>query len=329
MTIPRIKTRQRILALLADAQFHSGTALGEELGISRAAVNKVVQQLTADGLAIHCVTGRGYCLTEPLELLDADQISQQLADSGHNDIDLHIHERLESTSRFLIEQELDPAQAAACLAEHQTAGRGRRGRQWLNTPYRNLMLSVARHLSLRPAELSGLSLAIGVAIVEALRAVGYKDVGLKWPNDLLFEGRKLGGVLVDLQGESEGPTRVVVGVGINLYLNEDDAGEIEQAWTDLRQLGPDRPQRNRLAAEVVARILTLFAEFEADGFAPYRDRWQLLNAHAGEPVALLIGDRRIEGVVEGVDESGALLLRSADGVASYHAGEISLRPMTV
>lgn len=328
MTSQKIKTRHRILDLLADAEFHSGTALGESLGMSRAAVNKAVQQLIADGLAIHCVTGRGYRLAEPLELLDSCKIAQQLANLGHENIAIHVHEQLHSTSQFLIEQEPVPDAPAVCLAEHQTAGRGRRGRQWLNTPYRNLMLSVSQHLSLRPAELSGLSLAMGVAAAEALLAVGYKDFGLKWPNDLLYQGRKLGGILLDLQGESEGPTRVIAGLGINMHMDEDDAGDIEQAWTDLRQLpGPDTLQRNRLAAEVVSHMLRVFSGFQSGGFAEYRERWQQLNAHAGQPVALIMGDDRIEGIVEGVNESGALLLRNESGLASYHAGEISLRSL--
>lgn len=328
MTTQRIKTRHRILDLLADAEFHSGTAMGETLGMSRAAVNKAVQQLIADGLTVHCVTGRGYRLAEPLELLDSRSISQYLTDLGHDNVTIHVHERLQSTSQFLLEQESAASPPAVCLAEHQTAGRGRRGRQWLNTPYRNLMLSVSQQLSLRPAELSGLSLAIGVAAAEALLAVGYKDLALKWPNDLLYQGRKLGGVLLDLQGESEGPTRVIAGLGINMHMDEDDADEIEQAWTDLRQLpGPSTTQRNRLAAEVVSRMLNVFAGFQSGGFSEYRERWQQLNAHASQPVVLIMGDNKIEGVVEGINEAGALLLRTESGLTAYHAGEISLRPL--
>jgi BirA family biotin operon repressor/biotin-[acetyl-CoA-carboxylase] ligase len=330
MIHPKPKTRHRVLDLLADAEFHSGTALGESLGMSRAAVNKAVQQLINDGLTVHCVTGRGYRLAEPLELLDSQDITQQLIDLGHDNVVIHVHERLQSTSQYLLEQESTADSPIVCLAEHQTAGRGRRGRQWLNTPYRNLMLSMRQQLNLRPTELSGLSLAIGVAAAEALMAVGYSDLSLKWPNDLLYQGRKLGGVLLDLQGESDGPTQVIAGLGINMHMDKDDADEIEQAWTDLRQLpGPSTPQRNRLAVEVVSRMLNVFAGFESGGFTGYRERWQQLNAHAGQAVVLTMGENRIEGIVEGINEAGALLLRTSSGLATYHSGEVSLRPQVL
>ncbi len=198
----------------------------------------------------------------------------------------------------------------------------------MSTPFRNLMLSVSHQLTLPPADLAGLSLAIGVISVEVLHKLGFRELGLKWPNDIMHEGGKLGGVLVDIQGESEGPTRVVVGLGVNLHIGDADASGIDQAWTDLRSIARDRQvSRNMLAAEMAASMLTLLDEFAATGFAAYRERWQQLNVHAGKRVRLLQGDRQIEGLVEGVDQQGALLLRNDEGVTSCHSGEISLRPI--
>lgn len=322
-------TRRRILTMVADGEFHSGTAVGEVLGISRAAVNKAVQQLVAEGHEIHSVTGRGYRLAVPIDFLDYQYLSRALAEHGHHETVLYVLDRVSSTSRYLVEQHTDVHVPAVCLAEHQTAGRGRRGRQWRTTPYRNLMLSVSHQLPLRPADLTGLSLAMGVAAADSLHAAGFTDVGLKWPNDLLCKDRKLGGVLVDLQGESEGPTRVVVGLGVNVHISEADAAAIDQAWTDLRQIGNGQTfSRNALAAAMMANMLDVLNDFERNGFDQYRDRWQSLNVHAGKQVALLQGNKRIEGMVEGVDQHGALLLRNSEGMASYHSGEVSLRPQS-
>lgn len=322
-------TRRQVLQVLADGKFHSGTTIGNDLQVSRAAVNKAVQQLIAEGHDVHCVSGRGYRIADPLEFLDPRNISAAIAARGHQQATLHILEQVDSTSRYLMQQLANGSGPAVCMAEQQTSGRGRRGRQWLSTPFRNLMLSAAHRLSLPPADLAGLSLAIGVVTVECLHSFGFHEVGLKWPNDVLYEGRKLGGVLVDLQGESEGPTTVVAGLGINLHIADADAGDIDQAWTDLRTIDQGRQfSRNALAAEMAVSMLTLLTGFADSGFDAYRERWQKLNVHAGKQVTLLQGEKRIQGRVEGVDQQGALLLRNSDGLACYHSGEVSLRSLT-
>ncbi|MDH5633156.1 MAG: bifunctional biotin--[acetyl-CoA-carboxylase] ligase/biotin operon repressor BirA [Gammaproteobacteria bacterium] len=321
-------SRITILRILSDGEFHSGKLMGDRLAITRAAVNKIIQQLCASGLEIHSVTGKGYRLAEPLELLDRDRVMSIINGSGHSDVELEIHEQLESTSRYLVDKKSLSENSLVCMAEHQTAGRGRRGRLWQATPYRNILISVSQRLPLRPPQVAGLSLAIGVGIVESLEVFGYRGVKLKWPNDLMWEGHKLGGVLVDMQGESEGPTRLVVGLGLNLHMVNQDAESIDQPWVDLRNVpGPPTVSRNELAGHLAVAMISVFHEFVDKGFESFRNRWLSRNAYADKPVVLIQGDSTEEGIIQGVDEYGALLLRTSAGISAHHSGEVSLRLM--
>ena len=323
-------TRAAILKLLSDGTFHSGTELGQALGITRAAVCKNIGQLTQAGIDVHRVNGRGYKLEAPLQLLDASRILKHLGPAA---VDfrkrLHIVDRVDSTNRFLSEhiEHSKSVNGEVCLAEAQLAGRGRRGRQWVATPYSNLMLSMAWRFHNGPGMISGLSLAAGLAVLRALEEYGVKDAGLKWPNDLLWQGRKLAGLLVDVQGEATGPTTVIVGVGINSSLSEVDAAQIDQPWVDVRTILGAPADRNRLAALVLRQWRQQFQIFADKGFAPFRLEWQRRHVHQGQRVRLLQGESEITGTAEGVDENGALLLRGTDGKQrAFHSGEISLRP---
>lgn len=220
-----------------------------------------------------------------------------------------------------------PVPAHGCalfFAEHQTGGHGRQGRAWLSAPAGgSLAFSLARRFHAAPALLSGLSLVAGIAVAEA---IGRPDVGLKWPNDLVANGRKLGGILVNLRAARGGGCDAVIGIGLNLDLSESAAQGIDQPWTDMARLTGSAPSANALASSLLAQLLPALADFEAGGMLSFVARWQALDALAGRPVRIHDGPRMHEGVSAGITEAGALRLRGDDGELVFASGEVSLRP---
>lgn len=316
-------TRLEILKLLADGRFHSGTALGAVLGVSRAAVCKGIQALVDAGVCVHRVAGRGYRLLRPCVLLDTAAIDRGLGSLPVR-ISLELFDEIDSTSQYLLRRP-NPVSGAVCMAERQSAGRGRRGRSWTATPYRNLMMSLAWRFDSGPAALTGLSLAAGVALVRALEEYGVQGVGLKWPNDLVVGGRKLAGLLVDLRGEAAGPTWVVLGVGLNVSIDEREAAQIDQAWTDLDAVLGEDVDRNRLASLLIRHVVLAFVRFADAGFSAFVSDWNGLHVFADQPVRLLQGERVQAGIARGVDSHGGLIVETEGVRHVYHSGEISLR----
>lgn len=317
-----MSTRAEILRLLADGQFHSGTDVGRMLGISRAAVCKGIKSLTQRGVDIHRLSGRGYRLQAPFRPLEAEAIMHHLPASSR--FPLYVLDEVDSTNQYLLRLRDELVSGSVCLAEAQSAGRGRRGRGWASTPYSNILMSIAWRFDAGPAALAGLSLAAGVTVVEALRAEGVEGIGLKWPNDVLARGRKLAGLLVDVRGEMAGPCWAVLGLGLNVHLGEREAAQIAQPWIDLRALQAPA-DRNRLASVLIAHLHAMFARFEREGLAPFLPAWQAHHTYAEQAVRLLQGEVVHEGTIVGVDGDGALLVRTALGVQRFNAGEISLR----
>ncbi len=325
-----MSTRTEILRLLADSSFHSGTDMGKKLGITRAAVCKNVHHLAQSGLEIHRVTGRGYKLDTPLTLLDRFQLLKLLGNSAAKIRDrLHLLDEVDSTNRYLVEHVAADGDinGAVCITETQLSGRGRRGRAWVATPYCNLMLSMAWRFPGGPGLVSGLSLAAGVALARALEEYGASGAGLKWPNDVLWDNRKLAGLLVDVQGEAAGPTLVVLGVGVNGHISQHDAAHIDQPWADLQGITGKTTDRNRLAALVIRHLLDMFHLFADKGFAAFREEWQRRHLFHGRRVRLAQGNREFSGTAEGVDEAGGLIIRQAKHRQVFYSGEVSLRPV--
>jgi BirA family biotin operon repressor/biotin-[acetyl-CoA-carboxylase] ligase len=221
-----------------------------------------------------------------------------------------------------------PAPAQGCavfIADRQSGGVGRHGRTWASPPNSNLYLSLSRRFARPVAEMSGLSLAVGVALVEALHAAGYPQVRLKWPNDLWVDGRKLAGILIQLRAQADA-CEAVIGLGLNLRMPAEAAAAIDQPWCDLSQLDGSGLSRNEAAARVLTRLLPALAEFEAQGLAPFLPRWQAFDALRDRPVRVFDGGRRHEGLCLGIDDTGALRVQDATGERRFHGGEASLRP---
>lgn len=324
--------KNTLLPLLASGEFCSGQDLANALGVSRTAVWKQVSKLAREsGIHIESVKGRGYRLPGGIDLLDKADVALGLNPSTAALLScLQVLESVDSTNAEIMRQiGQGSGPGLVCTAEQQTAGRGRRGRQWVSPFAGNIYLSILWEFHQGAAALEGLSLAVGVAVARALGGCGLPPVQLKWPNDILFEGAKLGGVLLEMTGDAAGVCQLVVGVGLNVSMPLASASEIDQAWTDLDTIAPGRhPGRSALVAALLNELLPLVAGFEAGGFTPWRESWESLDAYAGQTVVLNTGSQQLAGIARGVDERGALQLETTSGVQSVYGGEISLRPVS-
>jgi BirA family transcriptional regulator, biotin operon repressor / biotin---[acetyl-CoA-carboxylase] ligase len=315
-----------LLRLLADARLHTGTAMARELGAAPAAVQLALRQLEQLGLDLVRVRGRGYRLAEPYDCLDAAAVRAQLGAQARR-FRLELVDACASTNTLLLERARGGAPSGSVLVcELQSAGRGRRGNRWESGLGSGLTFSLLWRFDRGAAGLAGLSLAAGVAVARALASLEIEGVQLKWPNDLLHAGRKLGGILIELHGDAAGPGAAVIGVGLNVRLHATLRDEIAQAVTDIASISAQAPQRNWLLAAMLielARVLEIFAEH---GFAPLRQEWIARHAHQGKPVTLSSGGgKAVKGTAAGVAEDGALLLQTARGLQRFVNGELSLR----
>lgn len=320
-----------LLPLLADGEFRSGQHLADALGVSRAAVSKQLNKLEDLGLGIESVKGRGYRIPGGIELLNESLIRAKLTEQADSQLEqLVIDEIVGSTNAEVLRRLKEGAGAGlVCTAERQSSGRGRRGRTWVSPFARNIYVSVAAQFSGGAASLEGLSLAVGVAVARALQACAIQSVQLKWPNDVLYKGSKLGGILLEMIGDAAGNCQVVVGVGLNVAMPASTATPIDQEWTDVAHISSALeipcPSRNTILAALLNELLPLLNSFEQQGFAAWQEPWQALDAHAGKSVVLSSGDQQRAGIARGVNERGALQLETTLGIESVFGGEISMR----
>ncbi|TKB46518.1 bifunctional biotin--[acetyl-CoA-carboxylase] ligase/biotin operon repressor BirA [Ferrimonas sediminicola] len=320
--MPSNENRQRVLEALLDGEFHSGAHLAGQLGLSRTAVNNHIQALESLGLDIYSVKGKGYRLACPMTLLNREAIASGLSSS------VYLFDEVESTNSFLLQNLGQLASGDCCLAERQSQGRGRRGRQWISPYAGSLYLSLYWRLPGGVAQAGGLSLVVGVLLVDALESLGITGVSVKWPNDLYYGEAKLAGILVEMRGQYGEPADMVIGCGINVNLGVDAAAEIDRAWTDLRLVTGEPVDRNRLANAVIRHLQQGLTLFEAQGLAPFIERWRRHDRYLGKPVRILLGESEVLGVAAGIDANGALLLETEDGIRAFNSGEVSLRPLT-
>jgi BirA family biotin operon repressor/biotin-[acetyl-CoA-carboxylase] ligase len=325
-------TAQRLLALLADGTLHSGAQLARELGVTRAAVWKMVGDLRELGVEVESVSRRGYRLARPVELLDASRMREEASLLGRSLPDaLELHFLIDSTNDYLY-AETPPRHGTprAVFAEIQRSGRGRRGRRWIAPFGSGLTFSIAWTYAETPAELSALGLAMGVAVAAVLRGLGASGVSLKWPNDLLIGGAKLGGVLTQLKQEAGGSATVVVGLGLNLALPEGARRAIDLPGalpaTDLASgIAGELRSRNAIAARLLLGMVDALGEFGSRGFAGFAADWGRLDALRNAPVQVLQGDTRLAGTARGADRDGALLIESDGRLLRVFSGDVSVR----
>ena len=317
-----------LLAILDDGQFHSGQEIADKLRVSRTAVWKRVNGLRSLGLPVDVVRGKGYRIGDGVELLDAEAIRRALSGSAAAAIaGLEVHLQIESTNTHLLDAPVPAEQALVCIAEYQSAGRGRRGRRWVSPLASNLYFSIGWQFQGGAEVLEGLSLAAGVAVCAALEEFDIDGLGLKWPNDVLRHGSKLAGILIEMTGDVSGPSRVVVGIGLNVAVPATAAELIDQGWSDLRNAAGDRPRRHEVQVALLNHLVPLLASYENAGFKAWREGWLELDVYANKPVTISSGSADpLYGIARGVDERGALLLETHAGQQTVHGGEVSLRP---
>lgn len=315
-----------ILRLLTDDGFRSGEEIAHLLGISRASVWQALRDIDQHGIRLFRLPGRGYRLAQPLQWLDAARVRRELGAKAAL-LDLEVVEVAESSNTVLMQKAALGAGHGSCLVvELQTRGRGRRGRQWQAGLGSGLTFSLLWRFNCGAGYLSGLSLAVGVALVRALEQAGVAAARLKWPNDVMHREHKLAGILIELQGDMLGPSTAVIGIGLNLRLPSHLRANIDQPAADLASTGAEVPERNRMLALILAHLVDVLQQFEASGFAALREEWSRHHAFHGRPVRMLMPDGgEHHGTVAGVAEDGALLVRDAAGERRFTAGEISLR----
>lgn len=317
----------RVLKLLAPGDFNSGEMLAGTLGVSRASVWHSVRELEAAGLEIYRVRGRGYRLRQSLSMLDVAEVTRHLG--GHaSSFALEILDNVGSTNTLALQRAQAGALSATVIAaEWQSAGRGRQGRPWQAGIGGALTFSVVWRFTQGAGFLSGLSLAAGIAVARAMETLGVAGAGLKWPNDVMWRGRKLAGILIEMQGDALGPSCAVIGIGANVRLSDAVRSRIDQEATDLESACGRMLDRNAVLALLLIELSSVLEAFGRGGFAPLRVEWQRRHAHQNRRVSVTLPDgRRETGVARGVDRDGALLVAARTGMRRYHSGELSLRP---
>lgn len=309
-----------LLMLLADGGFYSGSDLGRQLGVSRAAVWKRIQRIAEEfGITVQSVPGKGYRLAQPLQLLNRDVIQQALPT-----LPIFIYESIGSTNDQA-KQLLGTYNAPmAVFAEHQTQGKGRRGREWVSPFAQNLYLSFVLPITEGLNQIDGLSLVVGVVVARAIKRLSGIDAQLKWPNDVLIGGRKVAGILLELIGDPVELCHVVIGIGVNLNML-DSFDSIDQEWTSLSKETGAAVNRE-LFAKIVLEELAHYLETQKNyGFSSIRAEWNALHAWQGASVSLHIGSQIVVGQIVGIGDKGEICLMVEGEERKYLGGELSLR----
>jgi BirA family biotin operon repressor/biotin-[acetyl-CoA-carboxylase] ligase len=324
-----VKT-EALLAVLADGRVHSGEELARVFGVTRAAVWKHVAKLADWGLSVGAAPGAGYRLSRPLDLLSADSLRATLEPKVAARVDrLEVFTELGSTNQHLLGAAPAPGRLDVCVAEFQSAGRGRRGRRWHAPLGSGICLSVGWQFADTPADLAALTLAAGVVARRALKETAGLDIALKWPNDVVWDERKLGGILVELATEAQGGSHVVVGIGLNVAVPAElltDLSDWPRGAVDLLTALGHSPSRAVLVGAFVNGLAELFDDYARSGFAAYRSEWRAVDYLRGRDVRVDDAAGSVNGTAVGIDSDGALLLETAPGARRrVVAGDVSVR----
>jgi len=315
-----------ILKLLADGKFHSGEAIAQHFNVSRATIWNALKDAETLGIEVFSVRGRGYKLPQAVTLLDESAVFNAMGEI-QSFLKLEIHDHLESTNSYLMQKLSNGQTHASCVAANlQTKGRGRRGRHWQASLGASLTFSLLWRFQCGASALSGLSLAVGVALMRTLHGFGITQARLKWPNDVLVNREKLAGILIELQGDMDGPSNAVIGVGINLNLPNSIKQQIDQPTTDLASVTTQAIDPNELLGTLLTHLANVLRDFEQNGFDDLRNEWTQHHTYHQQQVRMLMPDgREVIGVVQGIAEDGVLLVETDNGLQRFTSGEISLR----
>ena len=317
--------REHLIKALANGDFISGQDLGKQLDISRTAISKHIKALRAMGLDVYSVTGKGYKLSQPLSLLNQATIIGALPS---NDFipEIEVHSLIDSTNSYLLRRLPNQiSQGQVCLAEFQSAGRGRRGRQWISPFGTQIYLSMYWYLEQGLSTAMGLSLVTALAVSDAIYSHTNIQVQLKWPNDVYLDGVKLAGILIDLEGQALEPSHSVIGIGLNLNMPAKVGEAINQKWTDLQRHCKKKINRNELSAKLIYHLLKRLHQHQQEGLAGMLEAWHSQDFYLNKRVKLLTGERITRGICRGVNNQGALMLEIGGQMKPIYGGEVSLR----
>ncbi len=317
---------QKLVRLLSDGEFHSGVFLAGVLGVSRTAVWKLIAKLQTWQIEIYAVRGKGYKIPGGLTLIDRDYLTEQITNKAKLFSQIEVLPTIDSTASYLTRSwQRQPGEGRICVSEHQTAGRGRKGRAWVSPFGANLYFSLGLGLPLGLSALGGLSLAVGIGLTKFLNQYCADKVSLKWPNDLLVKGQKLAGILVEASGDSNDHSFLNIGIGINWDMRVDDGGNIDQPWVNLKSLLTNAIDRNQILALILLELDSILSEYIEQGFESFRHDWASQSAFYGQPVTIHTHNGPISGIEVGIDKSGALKLKTGNGEKIFFSGEVSLR----
>ncbi len=308
-----------LILLLAKGDFKPKRELAEALGISEEKLKQLIKALIPLGCKARLDKQKGYYLLNPLDLLSNTLLSTALPE-----IEIHYLPIIDSTNQYLLNKKQEPPIKRACLAEYQKAGRGRRGRKWHSPFGVNLYLSLSRRFHCDIQTAMGLSLVVGIALAETLVALGVKDIKLKWPNDVYWQGRKLAGILVEMTQPAPQTLDCVLGLGLNLSMP--DTTDVDQPWVNLREACPNMPDKNTLVIILIKKIYAALDEFEQKGLMHFLSSWRQFDFFYQRAVTVFIDNQTIKGIACGIDAKGALLVEVKGQLFSFTHGEISVRP---
>ncbi|MGB0895234.1 MAG: bifunctional biotin--[acetyl-CoA-carboxylase] ligase/biotin operon repressor BirA [Parashewanella sp.] len=309
--------RRQILTLLNEqTSFVSGEALAQQLNVSRMTISNHIDALEQAGVGIYSVKGKGYKLETPITLIDGDKLVEQV------DARCFYFDEIDSTNSFMLKHADDLRSGDICIAEYQSSGRGRRGRNWVSPYASHLYCSLLWRFQKGMAQAMGLSLVVGCSLAKVLQDQGVKNVSVKWPNDVYLDGKKLAGILVEMTGQADGECQLVIGIGVNLSMPLAQAELIDQPWSDLSQQLPNKTQ---FAVKLHQQLVDDLKQFEQQGLLPFINYWQQVDLYYGKPIQLLMADNSVTGICQGIDDQGALLLEVDGEVKSFVGGEISVR----
>lgn len=321
--------KQQILQQLCDGNFHSGQALADDLQCSRSAVWKAIKALQQEfSIHVHAVRGRGYCLSNKVELLDAEKITKLLSSDTNAIINnIYTFLSIQSTNEFLMSKSRSEkiTQCEICFAETQLAGRGRRGKNWVSPFGGNLYCSFSWNFTQGTAATTGLSIAFAVGIVKYLQDLGVNGLQLKWPNDILWKHKKLCGILLEVSGEASGSCAVIIGVGLNISMTSDNETSIDQPWIDLVSILHQLPTRNVLAADLITVLVKTILEFEKNGLSFFQHHWSEYDYTKNNHITIKQPNRTNTGIARGIDRTGALIVEQNGILNTFHSGDVSIR----
>lgn len=312
----------KLTALMSDGEFHDGTALGEALSMTRSAIWKMIKKLEFYGVEINSVKGKGYALCEPAILLDDEALRMKLADKK---CQIALFESIDSTNEYFKSQK-HPKGIKFCIAEQQTEGKGRLRRTWHSPFGKNVYLSCLYPFSKDISELSGLSLVVSLAIVATLKKFGIEEgLHVKWPNDIICDGKKISGTLIELQAESHGSCHAIIGIGLNVNMLIDERKQITQSWTSMRLESGKYLDRNIVCAELINELSVYLLRFERNGFADFSEEWMRSEGMTGKQISIKTITETVSGKVAGINAQGHLLLKTADGqIRAFASGDTSI-----